>query len=172
VDIIRANGRFFLYYSVSNWGKNTSAIGLATNSTLDPSDAGFGWRDAGIVIRSFRTNDFNTIDPAVALDAEGRLWMAFGSYWSGIKLIELDPNTGHRIKSDSPMYSIARNESIEAAFIYRRDANYFLFVNWGQCCRGTNSTYEIRIGRSARITGPYLDREGKDMTLDGGSQLV
>lgn len=171
-DIIQANGRYLLYFSVSSWGKNTSAIGLATNSALNPADPKFKWTDAGIVVRSFARNDFNAIDPAVAFDASGRLWMAFGSFWRGIKLIELNPQTGHRIAPDSPLYSLAYNESIEAAFIHRRDTNYFLFVNWGQCCRGTNSTYEIRIGRSDKITGPYLDRDGKDLLQNGGTLFL
>jgi arabinan endo-1,5-alpha-L-arabinosidase len=124
-----------------------------------------------MVVRAVPTNDFNTIDPAVSLDADGRLWLAFGSYWSGIKLVELDPQTGLRRAPDSPLYSIASNESIEAAFIHRQGTNYFLFVNWGQCCRGTNSTYEIRVGRSDKITGPYRDRDGLDL-LGGGGSLV
>jgi arabinan endo-1,5-alpha-L-arabinosidase len=171
-DVIFAEGRYLLYYSVSSWGKNTSAIGLATNVTLNPADPKFKWTDTGIVVRSFATNAFNTIDPALTFDAEGRLWMAFGSFWSGIKLIELDPKTGHRIAPDSPMYALAFNDSIEAAFIQRRGANYFLFVNWGQCCQGTNSTYEIRIGRSDKITGPYLDRAGKNMLDRGGTLFL
>jgi arabinan endo-1,5-alpha-L-arabinosidase len=168
-DIIKAEGRYLLYFSVSSWGKNTSALGLATNVTLNPADPKFKWADAGIVVRSFATNDFNTIDPALSFDADGRLWLVFGSYWSGIKLLELDPKTGHRIAPNSPMYSLAFNDSIEAAFIQRRGKDYFLFVNWGQCCRGTNSTYEIRVGRSDKITGPYLGRDGKNMLQRGGT---
>ena len=171
-DVIFANGRYLLYYSVSSWGKNTSAIGLATNVTLNPADANYRWTDEGIVIRSFASNDFNTIDPAVSFDADGKLWLVFGSYWSGIKLIELNPKTGLRITRDSPMYSLAAYDSIEAAFIHRRGTNYFLFVNWGQCCQGTNSTYEIRVGRSDKITGPYLDRAGKDMLQHGGTLFL
>lgn len=171
-DVIKVHDRYLLYFSVSSWGKNTSAIGLVTNVTLNPTAPDFKWNDAGIVVRSFATNTFNTIDPAVSFDADGRLWLAFGSYWSGIKLIELDPATGHRITPDSPMYSLASNDSIEAAFIQRHGTNYFLFVNWGQCCRGTNSTYEIRIGRSDRITGPYLDRAGKNMLDRGGTLFL
>lgn len=171
-DIIKAHGRYLLYYSVSSWGKNTSAIGLATNATLDPSDPNFKWTDAGIVVRSFATNAFNAIDPALTFDAEGKLWMAFGSFWSGIKLIELDPKTGHHIAPDSPMYALAFNDMIEAAFIQRRGTNYFLFVNWGQCCKGTNSTYEIRVGCSDKITGPYLDREGKNLLDRGGTLFL
>jgi len=171
-DIIKANDHYLLYFSVSSWGKNSSAIGLAINRTLDPNDLKFGWKDAGIVVRSFATNDFNAIDPAVSFDGEGRLWMTFGSFWSGIKLVELHPQTGQRLMPASPMYSLAFNDMIEAPFIQHRGTNYFLFVNWGQCCRGTNSTYEIRVGRSDKITGPYFDREGKDMRHRGGTLFL
>jgi arabinan endo-1,5-alpha-L-arabinosidase len=56
--------------------------------------------------------------------------------------------------------------------LHQREDKYYLFVNWGQCCRGTNSTYEIRMGRSESATGPYLDRDGKDMMQGGGSLLL
>jgi len=106
------------------------------------------------------------------LDRDGRLWLAFGSYWTGIKLVELDPRTGLRSPTNSAVYSLARNESIEAACLCRHADHYYLFLNWGQCCRGTNSTYEIRVGRSERVTGPYLDHEGKDLMQGGGSLVL
>jgi arabinan endo-1,5-alpha-L-arabinosidase len=170
-DVIHLKGRYLLYYSVSTFGKNTSAIGLASNSTLDPSEPDYQWHDEGMVIQSHATNDFNAIDPSVAQDGRGGLWLAFGSFWSGIKLVQLDPATGKRISAESPIYSLACHESIEAACIYHYDGHYYLFVNWGRCCRGVDSTYNIRIGRSEEITGPYLDTEGKDL-LNGGSTLV
>jgi arabinan endo-1,5-alpha-L-arabinosidase len=171
-DVTRLGKRYLLYYSVSTFGKNKSAIGLATNPTLDADDPGFAWLDQGIVVQSHPTKDFNTIDPAVTQDGEGRLWLVFGSYWSGIKLIELDPVTGKRLTPDSPMYSLARHDSIEASFLYRHAGYYYLFVNWGTCCRGVNSTYNIRVGRSERITGPYLDKEGVGLSVGGGSLLL
>lgn len=167
-DIIYQNGRFLLYYSVSVWGKNTSAIGLATTPTLDPADPAFGWRDEGPVVRSRAEDNFNAIDPAVTRDAEGNLWLVFGSYWSGIKLVALDPRTGKRL-ADAPLYALAHHSSIEAPCLYRRGRWYYLFVNWGQCCRGTNSTYNIRVGRSPAITGPYVDRAGRDLLSGGGT---
>jgi arabinan endo-1,5-alpha-L-arabinosidase len=170
-DVIHLTNRYLLYYSVSTFGKNTSAIGLATNPTLDPDDPNFAWTDQGIVVQSFATNDFNAIDPAVTLDADGKLWLSFGSFWSGLKLTELDPASGRRIAPDSPMYSLAHQEAIEAPFIHRHDRHYYLFINWGICCRGTNSTYNIRVGRSEKITGPYLDQDGVDL-LRGGGTLV
>jgi arabinan endo-1,5-alpha-L-arabinosidase len=171
-DVIRVGDRYLLYYSVSTFGKNTSAIGLVTNPTLDPADARYRWTDQGVVIQSRPSDNFNTIDPALFQDADGSLWMVFGSYWSGIKLIQLDPNTGKRIAPDAPLYALAHHDSIEAPFLYRHDGKYFLFVNWGQCCRGTNSTYEIRVGRSDQVTGPYRDRAGKDLLLGGGTLLL
>jgi arabinan endo-1,5-alpha-L-arabinosidase len=171
-DIIQLGDRFLLYYAVSTFGKKVSAIGLATNPTLDPNDPKFQWTDCGPVIQSTDTNDFNTIDPAIFHDADGELWLAFGSFWSGIKLTQLDPKTGKRISPESPMYSLAYNDSIEASYIYRHDDFYYLFVNWGLCCRGTNSTYEIRTGRSKKITGPYYDADGVDMLVDGGTPFL
>jgi len=171
-DIIELNGRYLLYYSVSTFGKRVSAIGLATNTTLDPFDAAYKWVDQGPVIQSTTADNFNTIDPAVTVDAQGRLWLAFGSFWSGIKLIQLDPATGKRLAPDSPIHALAHFKSIEASFIYFHDGYYYLFVNWGTCCRGVDSTYEIRIGRSREITGPYRDKAGVDLREDGGSPFL
>jgi arabinan endo-1,5-alpha-L-arabinosidase len=171
-DIFHVGDRYLLYYAVSTFGKRVSAIGLATNPTLDPNDPKFQWTDCGIVVQSSETNDYNTIDPAITQDADGNLWMAFGSFWSGIKLIQLDPITGKRIAPDSPMYSLAHNDTIEASYIYRHDDYYYLFVNWGLCCRGAKSTYEIRVGRSKKITGPYVDTDGVDLMREGGNQFL
>jgi arabinan endo-1,5-alpha-L-arabinosidase len=104
-------------------------------------------------------------------DNNRTLWLSFGSYWSGIKLVQLDPKTGKRLTPDAPFSSLAYNKSIEASCLYKHDGYYYLFVNWGSCCRGVNSTYNIRVGRSRKVTGPYLDEDGVDM-LKGGGTLV
>jgi len=166
-DVIRLRNRYLLYYSVSTWGKNTSAIALAINPTLNPDDARFHWTDEGIVVRSRATNDFNAIDPSVCLDRDGRLWLAFGSFWSGIKMVELDPATGKRTAEDSPIFAVANYPQIEAPALVVGPEYYYLFINWGWCCRGLESTYSILVGRSRQITGPFLDAEGRDL-LDGG----
>jgi arabinan endo-1,5-alpha-L-arabinosidase len=122
-----------------------------------------------------RTQDgdgYNAIDPAAFHDSDGSLWMTFGSYWTGIKLIQLDPQTGKRMATDSKLFSIAYNESIEASYLCRHDGHYYLFVNWGSCCQGPKSTYNIRIGRSEAVTGPYLDKAGVDMLHGGGSLFL
>ena len=171
-DVIALNGRYCVYYAVSKFGKRTSAIALVTNPSLDPTDPAYHWTDGGIVVQTTEASDYNAIDPSVFRDSDGRLWLALGSFWSGIKLIELDPATGRRIAPDSKMYSLAWHQSIEAACLCRHGDWYYLFVNWGICCRGVKSTYEVRVGRSRAVTGPYLDREGKDLLYDGGSVFL
>jgi arabinan endo-1,5-alpha-L-arabinosidase len=171
-DIIKLGDRYLLYYSVSSFGKMTSAIGLATNPTLDPDDPAYQWTDQGFVVQTKEGQAgqaFNAIDPAVFHDSDGSLWLTFGSYWTGIKLVQLDPQTGKRKALDSTLHSLAFNESIEAAYLCRHEDHYYLFVNWGSCCQGPKSTYNIRIGRSKTISGPYVDKAGTNMLQRGGS---
>lgn len=170
-DVIRLKDKYLLYFSYSAFGVNTSAIALATNPTLDPADPAYKWTEQGVVVQSKRGDNYNAIDPAIILDEDGRLWMSFGSFWSGIQLIELDPETGKRVPG-SEMHTLATYESIEAPYIYHHDGCYYLFVNWGLCCRGVNSTYNMRVGRSKDITGPYFDRNGVDMRERGGTLLL
>jgi arabinan endo-1,5-alpha-L-arabinosidase len=171
-DIAVINGKYCLYYSVSSWSSQQSGIGLVTNPTLDPTDPNYLWTDQGIVIQSFNGSSYNTIDPCVTFDANGNPWLAFGSYWNGIYLVQLDPVTGKRITPSSTLYHLAYNSSIEANCLFRRGGYYYLFVNWGSCCSGVNSTYNVRVGRSTSITGPYLDRNGVDLRSSGGTLFL
>lgn len=172
-DVMKVDDEYRLYYSVSSMGAMDSAIGLATNSTLDPDDPGFGWKDQGVVVRSRSGGDWNAIDPAIFQDDDGRIWMAFGSHWSGLKLIELDPATGKRLDPEAALIPIASAEvGLEAAYLCKRDGYYYLFFNRGTCCRGADSTYEIRVGRSRNIEGPYVDKDGKSLMEGGGSLFL
>lgn len=171
-DVLYFSNRYHLYYSVSTWGSQVSAIGLVTNPTLDPTDPNYLWTDRGPVITSTNGLAYNTIDPCLAWDASGNLWLCFGSYWNGIYLTQLDPATGLRITTNSPTYRLADSGSIEAAYIYRQGSYYYLFCNWGSCCDGVDSTYNIRVGRSTSITGPYLDKNGVNMVSGGGTLFM
>lgn len=174
-DIIQVGERYLLYYSVSTIGKMTSAIGLATTPTLDPDDPDFHWTDHGYVVRTQegqRGDAYNAIDPALFQDRDGSLWMTFGSYWTGIKLLQLNPQTGKPLTPEPKLHPLAYNQSIEAAHLCRHGDYYYLFVNWGSCCRGPNSTYNIRVGRSRTITGPYVDKAGVNLLQSGGSLFL
>jgi arabinan endo-1,5-alpha-L-arabinosidase len=173
-DVSYFNGRFHLYYAGSTSGSNLSVIGLATNTTLDPSKAGYAWIDEGLVVQSLRTDNYNAIDPNVAFDAAGAPWLSFGSFWSGIKLRKLDPGTGKPAVDDPTLYSIASRNggAIEAPSIISHGGYYYLFVSFDNCCAGLRSTYRTMVGRATTIVGPYLDSKGIDMMLAGGDQLL
>ncbi len=178
-DITRINGRYLLYYSVSTFGSNRSAIGLATNETLDPAAPNYQWRDQGMVVESTRESDFNAIDPNHVVDRQGRHWLSLGSFWSGIKLFELDPATGKLLEPTAKPYSLASRPvpeggaaSLEAPFIVTRPDHYYLFVSYDYCCKGVNSTYYVVVGRAKKITGPYLGKDGSKLLAGGGTMFI
>jgi arabinan endo-1,5-alpha-L-arabinosidase len=170
-DISFRSGKYWLYYAVSSFGSNTSAIGLATSATLNPAQ----WTDQGMVIRSVSNNNYNCIDPNVFRDSDGTAWLVFGSFWSGIKLMQLDSLTGKPSTSAPALTSLAARSggttAIEAPFIFKHGTYYYLFVSWDVCCQGVNSTYNIRFGRSTAIKGPYSDQSGAAMAAGGGTLL-
>ena len=175
-DVTYFNGAYHLYYAVSTFGSQVSAIGLATNPTLDPTNPSYHWTDQGPVIESTNGNPYNCIDPSVTFDASSNLWMSFGSFWNGIYMVQLDPSTG-LINASSPgriheAFNNASGDPIEASYLYHHGNYYYLFVNWGTCCAGVNSTYNIRMGRSTNISGPYLDHNGVNMVSGGGTLFL
>ncbi len=175
-DVSYFNGEFHLYYSASTFGSNHSAIGLATSPTLDPGSADYGWTDHGMVVRSFRSNDYNAIDPNVVMDEEGVPWLSFGSFWTGIKQVRLDSLTGKPSEPTPTIHSLASRPpatpAIEAPFIIEHGDFYYLFVSFDACCRGAESTYNVRVGRSENVSGPYLDQGGKSLLEGGGTLLL
>lgn len=171
-DVIFHRGKYFLFYSYSAWGSNQSAIGVAINSSLDPN----GWKDQGIVIASTGKEGFNAIDPCGFEDADGNFWLSFGSYVNGVRLVQLDPDTGLRQK-DAPIRELGTRPGvpvnpIEASYVHYQSGYYYLFVNWDFCCRASKSDYNIRMGRSKSVTGPFLDKDGKDLNAGGGSLFL
>ncbi len=174
-DISYYNGSYHLYFAVSTFGSNRSDIGLLTNATLDQKSPDYHWIDQGRVIESKSWDDWNAIDPNLVLDANGKPWLAFGSFWSGLKIVKIDPATGKPEKG-AQIYSIAERtqppDAIEASFIIYRDGYYYLFASYDFCCRGSDSTYNIRVGRSKSVTGPYVDESGVAMTEGGGTRIA
>jgi arabinan endo-1,5-alpha-L-arabinosidase len=177
-DLIEHDGTWYLYYAASTFGSNQSAIGLATSPTLDPDDPGFEWTDHGPVLVSKTGDDFNAIDPGLIADADGEPWMAFGSFWSGIRMVPLEWPSGLRAagtQSAEPVLLAGGRggpNAIEAPAIVEHGGAYYLFVSIGSCCQGVDSTYEIAVGRSHDVDGPYVDRDGIPMASGGGSVLL
>jgi arabinan endo-1,5-alpha-L-arabinosidase len=179
-DISYFNGKFHIYYSVSTFGSRNSAIGLATNLTLDPTSPKYKWVDEGIVLRSFQDkDDWNAIDPNLVIENRRTAWLNWGSFWGGIKMRRVDPKTGKLSTTDTTLYSLSSRPreqpiggSVEAPFIVKRGGYWYLFVSFDRCCRGVKSTYNIVVGRSKRITGPYVDKAGKAMTEGGGTLVL
>jgi len=175
-DISFFAGRYHLYYSVSTFGRNRSVIGLTTNRTLDPASPDYRWVDQGLVVRSTAEDDWNAIDPNLALDERGDPWLVWGSFWGGIKMRRIDPVTGKLAAGDTTLHALASRRplqppAIEAPFLVRKGRYYYLFVSFDMCCRGKDSTYKVMVGRADRITGPYKDKDGRPM-MDGGGSLV
>ena len=173
-----------MYYCVSKLGSSTSAIGLAVNETLDPDDANYNWVDKGIVISSIQGVDsYNALDPAPVQTSDGNWFLSFGSHFGGIKLIQLNKE-GTWDEDASEIADLARKKSvfqsaIEAPAIYRGKkqgvAGYWLFVNWGtgnSIANGQNATYEVKMGWSEDVRGPYLDKEGRNMYDGGGTVFL
>lgn len=173
-DIAYFNETYYLYYAGSRFGSNNSVIGLATNTTLDPAHLDYVWVDQGMVVRSTPADSWNAIDPQLSFDADGVPWLAWGSFWDGIKLRRVDSSSGKLVPNDTTLHSLASRGggAIEAPAIVYRDSYYYLFVSFDLCCRGVNSTYNIRVGRATTITGPYTDRSGKRMDQGGGDLVL
>jgi arabinan endo-1,5-alpha-L-arabinosidase len=171
-DIIRVGGQFYLYYAVSSWGSFQSAIGLATNPVLDPKDPAYKWKDRGVVVTSNGTEELNAIDPGVMRAPDGTLWLCYGSYHGSIRVTQLNPKTGLGLEPGKLGAAIATADRSEASDMIFHDGYYYLFVNHDSCCKGKNSEYNIRVGRSKSVTGPYVDKHGEPMTAGGGSLFL
>jgi arabinan endo-1,5-alpha-L-arabinosidase len=171
-DISQFDGKYHLYYAGSTFGSNKSCIGHATRDSL----TGGSWTDDGeaTICSNVDSNDnWNAIDPNLVVDTDGTAWLALGSFWSGLKIIQLDA-AGKRV--GTAVTSIANRPSdggaLEAPFIVRRCGYYYLFMSWDSCCKGASSTYNIRVVRGTSITGPYEDKAGTAATQGGGTLMA
>ncbi len=180
-DILYHNNQYYLYYSISAFGKNTSAIGVVTNVTLNANDPNYKWIDHGIVVQSYPNRDeWNAIDPNLTFDENNVPWLSFGSFWDGIKMVKLNPDL-LSIAQPEEWYAIAKRKNtplsggssaIEAPFIFKKNGFYYLFTSWDLCCKGKDSTYKIAVGRSKSVSGPYVDKEGNLLSQGGGTILL
>lgn len=165
-------GVTYLYYAASTFGTSSSVIGLMTNAHLDLAHPGKGWIDRGMVLQTSEGSTFNAIDPYRLDTTDGRAWLVYGSYWTGIKLRELDPAGGLLLRN-AKQYDLASRGggAIEAATLMQHGGYYYLFVSFDRCCAGIDSTYRIMVGRASKVTGPYTARDGTPMMQGGATQV-
>jgi len=171
-DVVKIGDRYLIAYGATGGGLgggHNGRILTMWNKTLDPASPDFKYSEATVVASSDGTEDNDAIDPGLLLDpTSGRLWLSYGTYFGFIRLVELDPKTGKRVKGNQPV-NIAID--CEATDLMYQDGWYYLLGTHGTCCDGPNSTYNIVVGRSKKITGPYLDNVGRNM-LKGGGKMV
>nr|WP_238162457.1 arabinan endo-1,5-alpha-L-arabinosidase [Cohnella sp. AR92] len=161
-DVEKFGDTYYLYYSSSTFGSNTSYIGVATSSSMEGP-----WTDRGEVIKTGAGDAPNAIDPNVVIDAEGEPWFVYGSFFDGIHIAPLDPATGKLKEPGFGKRIAARDSKTESGavegpyLIYKPELKkYYLFVSYDSL----SSDYNVRVGRSDSIEGPYLDYNGRDLT--------
>ena len=166
-ECVFMNGRYYMYYSCSLGGR-PCAIGVATSPDLAT------WTDQGMVVYSDNNTAYGCIDPDVFADANGNYWMTFGSHLTGIWMARIDPATGKRVPN-TPLKNVAGSSPYcenEASYMMQHGGYYYLFYNKGICCAGTASTYYVQMGRSQNPDGPFLDQNGVDLLLGGGTNFL
>lgn len=172
-DVIKIGDRYLCIYGATGGGLgggHSGRILTMWNKTLDPKSPDFKWTTAVEVCSSDGMEDQDAIDPGVLLDpTTGRLWVSYGTYFGTIRLIELDPKTGFRVSGNKEK-DIAID--CEATDLIYRNGWYYLLGTHGTCCDGVNSTYNIVVGRSRSVEGPYIDNVGRDMYHGGGRMVV
>lgn len=171
-DILKIGNRYLVVYGATGgglFGGHNGKILTMWNKTLDPKSPDFKYSDPIVVASSDGIEDNDAIDPSLLLDpVTGKLWLTYGTYFGYIRLVELDPKTGKRVEGNKAL-NIAID--CEATDLIYRDGWYYLLGTHGTCCDGPNSTYNIVVGRSKKVTGPYVDNIGREM-LKGGGKLV
>jgi arabinan endo-1,5-alpha-L-arabinosidase len=170
-DVIKIGDRYYMAYARGGGGLaggHASGVHVMWSKTLDPKSPDFDFKDDTIVASSDGVEDCDAIDPSFLLDpTTGRLWLTYGTYFGYIRLVELDPKTGHRVAGNQ---ALNIGIDMEATDLIYRDGWYYLLGTHGTCCDGPNSTYNLRVTRSKKVTGPFLDNVGID-ALRGGGKL-
>jgi len=170
-DVIHIGDRYYVYVAANIGAQPKAAVNMIWSKTLDPDSPDYKWEEGGVVATSNGVEDSNAIDPGVFLDPnDGHLWLTYGSYFGYIRLVQLDPKTGKRVNPNDQPRDLAIN--CEASDMFFHDGWYYLLGTHGSCCRGADSGYNIRVGRSRKVTGPYLDPDGVDMIQGGGKMLI
>ncbi|KAK6538462.1 hypothetical protein TWF694_010045 [Orbilia ellipsospora] len=173
-DVSYVNGVYYMYYAVSSFGSQNSAIGVATSTTMDPGS----WVDHGATgVSSKSGSAYNAIDPNL-INAGGTYYLSFGSFWGDIYQVKMDSGL---LKNSGSSYNIAwtsfGNGAMEGAFMYYRSGYYYLFTSWGNCCTlvprpAAGTEYQMKVCRSTSATGGFVDKNGVDCKKSGGTTVL
>lgn len=180
-SVTKRENTYYCHYSVSFIGSQYSEIGVATSSSLSPGS----WTDHG-AIGLPQNSRYNLIDPYVYQESDDApAYFTFGSYWTGIQQLEMSNHeellawSGNEDDIKNIISNTTLNYAVqEGAIMYKNDDLYYIFFSVGQCCRaGRNlvppgDEYHVVVCRSDSITGPYLDKDGKDCLTENGGTTV
>lgn len=199
------NGLYRMYYSIvcpgtldgdGTWSER-AFIGLMENDNPANND---GWVDKGYVITNASDKGlnyhvaadnwancyykWNAIDPSYIITEDGKHYLVYGSWHSGIALVELDGETG-KVKAELPnpwgdsddiaaygkliatRHMGNRWQASEGPEVIYHDGYYYLFLAYD----ALDIPYNTRVARATNIEGPYLGMDGTDVTNSGGDIL-
>lgn len=150
---------YHLYYAVSAFGTQESAIGLATSKTLE----GGSWTDKGSIgVVSTAGKQYNAIDPNLLVDGSNN-YLTFGSFWQDIFQVKLN---GAATRSTSNAVNVAFDPAgthpAEGSYLFKYGDTYYLFYSSGICCKYDQSRpaagqeYKIKVCRSKTPTGGFV----------------
>lgn len=161
------NGEYVLYYS---WAKmNGADISYTAVAVGDTPMGPFPDSKELIGNKEFGSNCIDQF----YYEEDGKKYMFFGSF-KGIYVTELEDD-GLTVKLGNDGKPTLKKQVCGNAFegtnIYKKGKYYYLFASIGSCCNGVNASYQVVVGRSENLLGPYVDKDGKDM-LKNNWELV
>lgn len=162
LDVSRVGKKYLVHYASAYWG-NETRTGLGVAEGTSPTK----FTDCGKMFCSTEIGVQNSIDPCYVKD-KGKKYLIWGSF-RRLYMGRLTKD-GKRIKNPSRLTQVA-GTAFEGAMVYKRKGYYYLFASVGTCCEGAKSTYHTVVGRSKKLAGPYVDRQGGRM-LDNHYETV
>ncbi len=157
------NGKYYMYYVAPNTPGGGAAIGVATSTT-----PGGPWTDSGAPVVAPEAafccagSKRAVIDPDVIADDSGQLYISYGSFFGGISVRKLSPDG---LTSDPASETLVGIDNFgEGANFWKHNGYYYLFFSTSSCCDGPLSGYAVEVGRAKTPMGPFVDRNGVNLT--------
>lgn len=171
-DVEYIGGKYYIYYSLTKaFGSATSAIArLEADSVMGP------YTENVIIIDSMSNTTSsgpNCIDPELFYDKDGGLWMVYGSFFGGVYILSLNPETGLPYEDQGNgtlLWKGGYSAGVEGPFVFYNATTgyYYLMVSEGDL----NTVYNMRVARSTNPNGPYVDVTGEDVASTGTGNKI